>query len=98
MSDAKLTEVSKNFWLKDYNTLSSEIVSFQDIYIKSRLKWFWRLPLLCFFAARKLTLLFTAPEIHITAIAEKGYRINYSQKMMLVGKTEFWALLLMRSK
>lgn len=97
MSEFKLDTLSETFYLDVYSNLSKRIILIQDRYIKSRIKYIWRLPLLSRIAASKIILMFSNPEVNIASISEDGrYKIAYSQKVAIVGRSELWALLILK--
>jgi hypothetical protein len=98
MTDTGLDEISETFSLRDYMDISSRIFAVQKKYIESRIKWFWRLPLIRQFTATKVVLMFTAPGIDISGVEDGHFMVAFSQRVMLVGKSEFWANLLMKRR
>ena len=99
MDDTGLDEISEKFFIDNYSDINSRISVIQEKYIESRIKQFWRLPLVRQFTATKIVLMFTAPSIEILEIADE-YKpfIEFSQKVMVVGKSEFWACLLLKRR
>lgn len=98
MDDSGLDEIRENFSLTNYNNASAHIHSIQDKYIMSRMRRFWGLPLIVQFAAKRVIFMCTAPEIHIDSIISGKFNICYSQKVMLAGRSLFWAKLLMKRR
>ena len=98
MDDTGLDLISETFSLRDYMDISSRISAVQEKYIESRIKWFWRLPLIRQFTATKVVLMFTTPGIDISGVEDDKFIVTFSQQAMLVGRTEFWAHLLMKRR
>lgn len=98
MADAGLDLISETFSLNDYMDISSRIAAIQEKYIESRIKWFWRLPLIRQFTSTKVVLMFTTPGIDISGVEDEKFIVAFSQRVMLVGRTEFWAHLLMKRR
>ena len=94
MDDTGLDEISETFELNNYFDINSRIATVQEKYIESRIKWFWRLPLIRQFTATRIVLMFSKPEIYIN----KDFSTNFNQKVMLVGKSLFWAKLLLKRR
>jgi len=99
MDDTGLDEISEKFFVNNYSNINLRISIIQEKYIESRIKWVWRLPLIRNFTATKVVLMFSAPSIEILEIADE-YKpfIEFNQKVMLVGKSLFWAHLLMKRR
>jgi len=98
MTDTGLDLISETFSLKDYMDINSRITAIQEKYIESRIKWFWKLPLIRQFTATKVVLMFAAPGIDISGVESEHFLVAFSQRIMLVGRTEFWAHLLMKRR
>jgi hypothetical protein len=98
MDDTGLDLISEIFSLNDYLNVASRIAAIQEKYIESRIKRFWRLPLIRQFTATKVVLMFTAPGIDISGVEDEKFIVAFSQRVMLVGRTEFWAHLLMKRR
>ena len=98
MTDTGLDLISETFSLNNYLNVTSRIAAIQERYIESRIKWFWRLPLIRQFTATKVILMFTAPGIDISGVEDEKFTVAFSQRVMLVGRTEFWAHLLMKRR
>lgn len=99
MTDTGLDEIGETFSLKNYLDVSSRISAIQEKYIENRIKLFWRLPLIRQFTATKVVFMHTEPKVGIDGVEGGSFMVTFSQKVMLVGKSEFWAhLLLIRRK
>lgn len=98
MSESTLDVISENFSLSDYNDINKRIHFIQDEYILSRIKLFWRLPLIIRFTVTKLMTVFSKAEIIIMGIEDGKFTVSYSQRGMVMGKSEFWALLLLKRR
>lgn len=98
MDDNGLDVISETFSLSNYNDINKRIHFIQDEYILSRMKLFWRLPLIIRFTVTKLMAVFSAPEVSITGIEDGEFTVSYSQRGMVMGQSEFWALLLLKRR
>lgn len=86
--------IKDTFFLENYNDLIPQIYKMQEKFIESRIKWFWALPLVRRFTVRRVKLLCVKPDIEILG----QFKIIFTQRVMLVGVTEFWALLLLKRR
>jgi len=98
MDDTGLDEISETFSLNNYMDINSRIATIQEKYIESRIKWFWRLPLIRQFTATKVVLMFTEPGVDISGVKDDKFIITFAQRVMLVGKSLFWAKLLLKRR
>lgn len=98
MCDNGLDLISEGFSLFNYNDINARIHSIQDEYIASRIKRFWRLPFIIRFTATKIMVVFSAPNVVISGIEHSEFQVSYSQRAMVVGNSEFWALLLLKRR
>jgi len=98
MNDTGLDEISENFSLTNYIDINSHISIIQEEYIESRIKWFWRLPFIRQFTATKILLMHSAPKIDISGVEGEKFIIAFTQTAMVVGKSEFWSLLLLKRR
>lgn len=98
MSDNGLDVISETFSLSNYSDINKRIHSIQDEYILSRIKSFWKLPLIIRFTVTKLIAVFSKVEIIIMGIEDGEFKVCYSQRGMVMGQSEFWALLLLKRR
>ena len=98
MDNTTLDEISAIFFLDNYFDMNSHIAKRQEEYIESRIKLFWRLPLIRHFTASKVVLMSSAPSIKLSDAEGECFNVFFSQKVMLVGKSQFWALLLLKRR
>ena len=98
MDELALDILDEKFSLRDYNNVNMHIRSIQDKYIMSRIRFFWKLPLVLKFTATKLITVFSTPDIQIVGIENDEFQVVYSQRAMVMGKTEFWANRLLKRR
>ena len=98
MDDTGLDEIRETFSLKNYYNLDEHIFTIQKKYIEGRIKWFWKLPLIRLLTAKKITFMGTQADIKINGVENGEFTMDYNQKGMVVGKSEFWANLLLKRR
>ena len=98
MDESTLDVISETFSLSNYNDINKRIHFIQDEYIMSRIKSFWKLPLIIRFTVAKLIAVFSTPDVSIVGIENGEFQVVYSQRAMVMGRTEFLALLLLKRR
>ena len=98
MDDNGMDDLKGRFILPNYNDINIYLHARQDLYVESRIRRFWRLPLLEWAARRKVIFFCSEPDINIFGMEKGAFIINYFQKVMLMGKSEFWALLILKPR
>ena len=98
MCETTLDVIGENFSLSNYSDINTRIRFIQDKYIMSRIKRFWRLPLIVRFTVTKIIAVFSTPEVCIIGIEDEEFQVSYSQRAMVMGQSEFWANLLLKRR
>ena len=98
MDDTGLDEINEIFAIDNYFDLNLLISRAQNKYIESRIKWIWRRKIIRLLTATKVVLMFSAPEIRMESGENTAFKIYFKQKVMLVGKSELWAHILMKRR